>query len=630
MGDNTLLFHRMTGAEGLSEPFEFHLELLSEDPAIDPNAILGKAMSVSLTLENDDTRAFHGHVCRFGQGGARGRFYRYYATLRPWLWFLSRAYDCRIFQKQTVPEIIDAVISGRGFSDFELSLTGNYTAREYCVQYRETDLNFISRLMEEEGIYYFFRHEDNKHTVILTDSIDAHSTTPGYESVPFSEAAGVAGGRQECITSWTSTQCVQPGAVSLRDFDFEDPRKNLEVKSTDSYFHDHGSYEWYDYPGKYLQTASGEPIASCRLDEFGAQFERMSGESNAMGLAAGALFSLTGHPRAAMNAEYLLLETHFSIQSDGYESGGGGSGFQSSFTALHRDTPFRPQQKTPKPEMRGPQTAIVVGPRGEEIWTDQYGRVKVQFHWDRQGRKDENSSCWMRVSQPWAGKGWGAISIPRVGQEVIVDFLEGDPDQPIITGRVYNGEQTVPYSLPDNQTQTGMKSRSSAEGSQDNFNEIRMEDKRGEEEIYIHAEKNMNVVVENSATLKVGFDKKDPGDQTVDIYNHRTTTLEQGNDKLQLKQGNREVVLDMGNHTMSIKQGNQETKIDLGKSTLEAMQSIELKVGQNSIKIDQTGVTIKGMMINIEGTSMAELKSPMTTVKGDGMLTAKGGIIMIN
>jgi type VI secretion system secreted protein VgrG len=234
------------------------------------------------------------------------------------------------------------------------------------------------------------------------------------------------------------------------------------------------------------------------------------------------------------------------------------------------------------------------------------------------------------VSQPWAGKGWGAITIPRIGQEVIVDFLEGNPDQPIITGRVYNADQTVPYALPDNATQTGIKSRSTKGGGQDNFNEIRMEDKKDKEEIYVHAEKDMNVVVENNATLKVGFDKKDKGNQTIDIYNDRTTTLEQGNDKLQLKQGNRQVVLDMGNHTLSIKQGNQETKVDLGKSTLEAMQSIELKVGQNSIKIDQSGITIKGMMINIEGTTMAEVKSPMTTVKGDGMLTAKGGIVMIN
>ncbi|WP_232020528.1 type VI secretion system tip protein TssI/VgrG [Methylocaldum marinum] len=256
--------------------------------------------------------------------------------------------------------------------------------------------------------------------------------------------------------------------------------------------------------------------------------------------------------------------------------------------------------------------------------------MKVKFHWDRAESRDETSSCWVRVSQAWAGKGWGAIAIPCIGQEVIVDFLEGNPDQPIITGRVYNSEQTVPYPLPDKATQTGIKSRSSKQGASDNFNEIGMEDDIGNEEIYIHAEKDMNVVVENSATLRVGFDKQDPGDQTVDIYNNRTATLEQGNDKLQLKQGNWEVLLDMSNHTLSIKQGNQETKIDLGKSTLEAIQSIELKVGQNSIKIDQTGVTIKGMMINIEGTTMAELKAPMTTVKGDGMLTAKGGLVRVN
>jgi type VI secretion system secreted protein VgrG len=703
LGTDTLLFYRMTGAESLSEPFEFQLEMLSEKPDIDPNSILGKALSVNLVLPSGAPRYFHGHVCRFGRTGIKGRFYRYGATLRPWLWFLSRAHNCRIFQQETVPDIIKKVLSAHGFSDFKLSLSGTHASREYCVQYRETDLNFVSRLMEEEGIYYFFQHEKNKHTLVLADSIDAHKPVADYATLSYTTSPGVLRGRKEYIFDWAAMQGIQTGAVTLRDFNFETPTQDLTVASAASYSHEHGAYEWYDYPGKYAAAGDGRTLASCRLDEFGAQHDQFTGASNAMGLTTGALFTLADHPCSNQNAQYLLLETRFAIESDEYESGGGGADFQCSFTALHRDTPFRPPQRAVKPAMRGPQTAIVVGKSGEEIWTDRYGRIKVQFHWDREGKKDENSSCWVRVSQPWAGKGWGAIAIPRIGQEVIVDFLEGDPDRPIVTGRVYNADQTVPYTLPDNATQTGIKSRSSKGGTGDNFNEIRLEDKKGSEEIFVQAEKDMNVVIENNETRKIGFDKKDKGNQTIDIYNDRTVTLDQGNDTLtvktgnrvvtvekgddthtvkqgnrvvsvdtgndthtvktgnrvvsvdtgndthtvktgnrevnvntgndthNVKMGNREVTVSMGNDTLTIKMGNQTTKLNLGSSTTEAMMGIELKVGANSIKIDQSGITIKGMMVKIEGTMMAEVKSGlMTKVEGSAMLMAKGGITMIN
>jgi type VI secretion system secreted protein VgrG len=306
--------------------------------------------------------------------------------------------------------------------------------------------------------------------------------------------------------------------------------------------------------------------------------------------------------------------------------------------------------------VHGSQTAVVVGPSGEEIYTDKYGRVKVQFHWDREGKKDANSSCWVRVSSAWAGKSWGAIAIPRIGQEVIVDFLEGNPDRPLITGRVYNNEQMPPYSLPDNQTQSGLKSRSSKSGSTDTFNELRFEDKKGSEEVYFHAEKDLKTVVENNEVLEVGLVKKDPGKQTVTVHGDQTITVNdgnqattikkgdqtvdvtlgkqtitvKGNQATTIKQGNRTVELSMGNDTLTIKMGNQTTKLNLGKSATEAMQSIELKVGQNSIKVDQMGVTIKGMMVKIEGQIQTEVKGLITKVDGTAMLMAKGGITMIN
>jgi type VI secretion system secreted protein VgrG len=282
------------------------------------------------------------------------------------------------------------------------------------------------------------------------------------------------------------------------------------------------------------------------------------------------------------------------------------------------------------PFVQGPQTAIVVGKAGEEIWTDKYGRVKVQFHWDREGKNDENSSCWVRVSFPTAGKNWGWVSLPRIGQEVIVSFLEGNPDRPIITGRVYNADQMPPYELPANQTQSGIKTRSSKEGTGDNFNEIRFEDKKDAEEVYVHAEKDFNCVIENNETRKIGLDKKDKGDQTIEIQNDRTVTLNEGNDTLTVKTGNRVTTLDQGNDTKQVKMGDHSVKVDVGKSTTEAMTSIELKVGGNSIKIDQSGITIKGLMVTVQGDTKLDAKSPMTTVNGDGMLTLKGGITMIN
>jgi type VI secretion system secreted protein VgrG len=273
---------------------------------------------------------------------------------------------------------------------------------------------------------------------------------------------------------------------------------------------------------------------------------------------------------------------------------------------------------------------LVVGPSGEEIYTDKYGRIKVQFHWDRLGGKNENSSCWVRVAQVWAGKSWGGIFIPRIGQEVIVDFLEGNPDNPIVTGSVYNAEQMPPYELNANKTQSGIKTRSSQKGSAENFNELRFEDKKGEEEIYVHAEKNFTRIVENDDVHKIGFDKKSPGDQKVDIYNHRKVTLDQGNDELTVKMGNRKATINQGNDDLMVKMGNRTVKVDLGKINEEAMQAIELKVGQSSIKIDQTGVTIKGMMIKIEGQMQTDVKGLMTTVSGDAMMTVKGGLVMIN
>ena len=655
LGEDVLLLRRMTGSEALGRPFELKLSLFSENPDLRFQDILGQSFTVRLELANGGRRYFNGLVSHFSQSPGEGRYAHYQATLRPWFWFLTRTADCRIYQNKTVPEIIREVFGRHEFAEFEDALSGSYRTWEYCVQYRETDFNFLSRLMEQEGIYYFFRHADGRHTLVLADSIAAHDTVTGYGNIPYYPGNAQQRVYREQIIDWQVTRQVQPGAYELNDFDFTRPRASLLARSSAPHDHQHARLEIYDYPGEYTQSQHGDAYARIRLEELSAEHERAYGSSNAHGLTVGALFTLENFPREDQNREYLVLSTDCEVTSDEYESRMGFAAdtrepFTCNFTAMDRRVPFRPSRLTPKPFVQGPQTAIVVGPAGEEIHTDEYGRVKVHFHWDRHDESNEHSSCWVRVSHPWAGKNWGAIALPRIGQEVIVDFLEGDPDRPIITGRAYNAEQMPPYALPDNATQSGIKSRSSKGGDATHFNELRFEDKKGQEEVYFHAEKDFNRVVENNDTLKVGFEKKGAGNQTVEIYNDQSETV--GNNQtvkvgsaqasggsqtvevwkdqtVTVKVGNRDVTVSMGNDSLHLKMGNRSVKLDLGKITEEALQSIELKVGQSSVKIDQMGVTIKGMMVKIDGTLMTEVKGLLTTVQGSAMLKVGGGLVMI-
>ncbi|HVK54193.1 MAG TPA: type VI secretion system tip protein TssI/VgrG, partial [Burkholderiales bacterium] len=393
---------------------------------------------------------------------------------------------------------------------------------------RETDFNFVSRLMEQEGIYYYFKHEDGRHTMVVCDSYSAHSAFEGYAQIPFIPQDRMTRPEQERISEWNFTREIQPGRYVIDDYDFERPSVELQVKTKIKREHPHGDYEVFDYPGEYNQSAEGDHYVQTRIEELHAQFELANGTTNARGVNVGSLVKLAGHPRADQNREYLVVSSSQQLQFSEYESmEGQGTSFDCSFTVLNSRQPFRSARTTPKPMVQGPQTAVVVGPGGDEIYTDKYGRVKVQFHWDRLGEKNENSSCWIRVSHPWAGKNWGMVAIPRIGQEVIVDFLEGDPDQPIITGRVYNAEQMPPYALPANMTQTGMLSRSSKGGSGANANELRFEDKKGAEQVFLHAEKNQDIEVENDETHWVGHDRKKTidNDETVLVKHDRTETV---------------------------------------------------------------------------------------------------------
>lgn len=523
LGKDTLLLRGFTGREAISRLFTFELDLLSTNHAIKFPDIIGKQVSVRVSVGESKDRYFNGFISRFSQTGEDDELTNYRATMVPWLWFLTRTADCRIFQDMTIPDIILKIFDDLGFKDVRNDLQGPWDPIDYCVQYRETDFNFVSRLMEQYGIYYFFEHEKKKHTLVLGNSPSSHKPCPEAASVPW-EPEGSMPGEEDVIVSLQIEHELRPGKYAHTDYNFETPSTSLMAKvNTTHASGGNDKYEIYDYPGEYEKKAQGESLAKVRIEEEEAQYLTVHGTGVCRAFTTGYKFDLKEYFRSDMNQSYLLTQVQHSASiGEAYRSGGSGGGdlsYTNSFTAIPHKIPYRPERITPKPMVQGPQTAVVVGPGGEEIYVDKYGRVKVQFFWDREGKKNESSSCWTRVSQLWAGKQWGAMFIPRIGQEVIVEFMEGDPDHPIITGRVYNAEQMPPYALPGNQTQSGIKSRSSKGGGAGNFNELRFEDKMGSEEIYLHAEKNWTIMVENDKAQTVGHD------ETLDVGNNRTKTV---------------------------------------------------------------------------------------------------------
>jgi type VI secretion system secreted protein VgrG len=614
LGEDVLLFRRMTATEQLGRLSEFNLDLLSENAQIKMEDILGKTMTVRLQLPGDKTRYFNGYVSRFCQPENFGRYACYQATLRPWLWFLTRTADCRIFQKKTVPDIIKAIFREHGFTDFKESLYESYQPREYCVQYRETDFDFVSRLMEQEGIYYYFKHDTDKHTLILADSYSAHDHFPDYEQIPYVPPQELALRQREHIFEWFISKEVQPGIYSLNDFDFEKPNASLEVKSPDKHPHAHADFEIYDYPGKYVKKDDGKRYSDLRIAALYAQYEQVCGRGNARGLAVGSLLTFTDHPREDQNREYLIVAATYELRSDEYETTPSPQPapiYACSFTAIDSKTPYRSPCLATKPFVHGPQTAKVVGKAGEEIWTDQYGRVKVQFHWDRYGKSDENSSCWIRVSHPWAGRKWGALWLPRIGQEVVVDFLEGDPDQPIITGRVYNAEQKTPYELPSDQTQSGIKSNSSKGGG--GFNEIRFADKKGGEEVYLHAERNLTIEVKNDESRAVKHNRTTQiqADDSETIGNNQSITV--GSSQT-LKVGSSQSNTIGSSQSNTI--GSSRSTTIASSDSLTVGASVQITTGASLTITSAAGVTINSAAPVTITAPMVSLETAMVQVAG--------------
>ena len=484
--------------------------------------------------------------------------------------------------------------------------------------------------MEDEGIFYYFEHTSSSHTMVLADSKSA------YKKCPESEVVFLAGHLMENqLSSWSNQYSYTTSKHSLNDYNFEAPSNKLDAAS-DSVISLPGKdkeNERYMYPGNYLEKKLGETRVKVRMESEEAGFHVINSGGTYRSFFASGTFTVKEHEyKSEEKKSYVITAISHQASDDSYGAGGGGSSYQNQFSCIPSDVVFRPGLRHQKPAVYGPQTAVVVGPKGEEIYTDKYGRVKIQFHWDVVNKHDEKSSCWVRVAQTMVGKKWGAIFIPRIGQEVVVSFIDGDLDRPLITGCVYNAEFMPPYDLPANKTQSGFKTRSSKSGDTKNFNELRFEDKKGGEEIYFHAEKDFNRHVEN--------------DDGLIIYKNRSKTIKEGNETILLEKGNHSTTLKQGNHSTELKKGDMSTKVVDGKITIEASKEIQLKVGgstitikptsielkngSNSVKIDPSGVVTKGTTVKIAAQAMAEMKSPMTTVKGDGMLTLKGGVTMIN
>jgi len=644
LGTDVLLLANLSGREAMSELFEFRVQMYSENGSIAPKDVLTTSATLSIQLRNAGSRYINGIFADFVQAGQDRQtgLYTYQGTIVPAFWLLSLYSNCQIFQNKSVPDIVEAVLGARSLSNYEKSLSGSYSPREYCVQYRETDLNFISRLLEQEGIAWYFKHENGKHTLVLTDQTKSAPEAPQTPVSWLRSAPVGAISPQTSIWSLDHRNSVRTAKTTLTDYNFETPATNLLSTTSTIIQRANTTQEVYDYPGLYDAKADGDTYARVLMEEFETAAETVDGTSDCESFAPGYQFTLSDHFRDDYNIAYLLTTVTHSASQSAYVAGSSDEfQYQNHFQAMPVKVAFRPPRRTPRPTISGMQPAVVVGPSGEEIYVDKYGRVKVQFFWDRVGKKDENSSCWVRVASIWAGKNWGWITHPRIGQEVLVDFLEGDPDRPIVVGRVYNADQMPPYTLPDNMTQSVMKTRSSKGGGTDNFNEIRFEDKKGSELFFLHAEKDMTTEVEHDDSQTVQNDRTIvvDGKHTETITKDTTITIKEGNHSLTINQGNQSITVDTGNQTtkvstgdqsITVSMGNQTTKVELGSASHEAMQQIELKVGQSSIVLDQQGVTIKGMMISIQGTVQLEAKAVMTTVSADGIMTVKGALTMIN
>ena len=649
-----------SGEESLSGLFEFRLELAGAE--VDLAAMLDKP--AVLKIDGVEAPRFvSGVISAFEYVGQARHLQLYEAQLVPWIWRLQHRHDCRVFQAKSTPDILKDVLVGAGLASegFRFELLGEYAPRDYCVQYRESDLGFISRLMEEDGIFYFFEHSADRHVLVMADYPGAHPPIPGASGLWFCPPGGMLVEREH-VKQFRFGERVRPGKVSLRDFNLHKPGLPMEAAEAAKV---RAELEVYQYPGEYQDPGQGgshqgATQAKVRLEGLQAQRRVGSGSSDCPRITAGHTLRMLGHPRHDLDGEYRILRvSHAGQQPQALDQDASGEfSYGNEFVVTERSQAYRCDSVTARPVMRGLQTATVVGPEGEEVFTDEHGRVKVQFHWDRRDVHDETSSCWVRVSQLWAGNGWGTMFLPRIGHEVLVDFIEGDPDRPVITGRVYHGDNRPPYPLPDEKTKTTIKSDSSVGGG--GFNELRFEDRKGSEEVFLHAQRDLNEVVLNNNSRTVTADQtfSVSGNQSFSVTKNRSLTVSEGDESLTVSQGkstttvkmdrsatvqsgNSSLTVQTGSHSVTVKQGithtsqvagvsvTAKTAIDLTAQTanvaVTAKTSLSLNAQTSTLSaVAQQGVTVTSELATLEmsGKAAVSLASREATLSLSGKLPA--------
>ncbi len=644
LGTAKLNLERFECIERLSEPFVIVAEGFSVDE-IDFLPHVGKPVSFDVGNEFDHIRYFHGLLTEavLTKVDISGAHYR--LTVKSWFGLLDQNRNYRIFQDKSIVDIAKQVFADAGMKDVEFDkLTGTYKPRDYCVQYKESDLNFLSRLFEDEGVYYYFRHEEVAHKLVLCDGKSAHKPEPGFESIRFLPVAGDEATTPDTLSDWNERiSSVSQSTVTLRSYDFMKPQAPVEAVAKSAGQHPGDALEIYDYLDDFTGQADGEARGQARLAASRAPRRLYTGSGDVQGLANGGLFTLTEAGVDRFNQEYLITGLNHIIEAEGHRSGDDRNARRVNVIAIPADTLFRPPLTATKPVSSGVETATVTGPPGEVIYIDEWGRVKVRFHWDRSPDQPGKTSCWMRVSHHAAGEGFGNVDHPRVGQEVIVDFLNGDPDRPIITGRVYNGQRKHAYDLPVQKTRSLWKSQTvgrlgdygGAEKTPPTnsigFNEIRLEDKGGSEEIYIHAQREMvrEVLLDDRLTVQRDRATRVGRDRVTAVKRHETTTVETGNQTHEVSQGKRTTTIEQNDAT-TVRSGDYSLKVDKGMVTIEAAKSITLKVGQSTIVMDPSSITLKSLTITSDAQVLQKAKGTMTEIEGATMTTVKGGVVKIN
>ncbi|MBQ0961306.1 type VI secretion system tip protein VgrG [Ideonella sp. 4Y11] len=647
-GNDALLFRRLQAVEELGRLPQYRLELLrtrTETP-IKADELLGTRATVKLLLPGGDYRYVNGFVTRFERGGAMGRYDRYFLDLNVWFWYLQLGSDCRIFQNKTVVEILTKVFEDYTNQSVQNKLTASYQPREFCVQYNESDHDFVTRLMEQEGIYHYFTHEDGQHKLVLCDDASGHTDIPGG-SLAWSSAQTDNQLRDDIVTDWRLVKQVGSLKYAHDDHDFEVPSTPLATfKTRTTGFPNPGDLEVRQWPGAYydLKRAAtgadhkkiGERFAKGKVDSYDSQQIVASADTRFRAMAAGKTFKLKDH--SSDDGDYLVTRLVFTAEFGEYESNvkSVSRGYQARFDAVPKSVRFQPQPSVAWPRIHGPQTAVVVGGSGDEIATDKHGRVKLKFRWDRVSPSDLTASCWVRVSYPWASKNFGMIAIPRVGDEVVVEFLDGDPDRPLVTGRVYNAERMPPYELPTQKTVTGIRSRSTKEGGEDNFNELRFDDLKGSEYVWFQAEKDYHQLVKNDAKITVKNDRWDKVEKnvaqqigenlTVDVGKKATLSIKED---VHAKLGadfnlKIEGALNTGVTDAVAVKGDQAISITSG-------QGMDINVGQAFNATATSSIHIKGMGVVIDGGSTLSIKAggSFISVGPDGV-TIQGTMVKIN